>query len=40
MLVPRDVRLHQSLITPVGGFTMVANVFFAHFWLKEALKYV
>eukprot|EP00500_Bicosoecida_sp_ms1_P000682 CAMPEP_0203809258 /NCGR_PEP_ID=MMETSP0115-20131106/2157_1 /ASSEMBLY_ACC=CAM_ASM_000227 /TAXON_ID=33651 /ORGANISM="Bicosoecid sp, Strain ms1" /LENGTH=386 /DNA_ID=CAMNT_0050717975 /DNA_START=78 /DNA_END=1235 /DNA_ORIENTATION=+ len=28
----------QSLITPVGGVTMVANVFFAHFWLKEALS--
>lgn len=27
----------QTLATPVGGFTMVANVFFAHFFLKEAL---
>lgn len=25
----------QSLITPVGGFTMVANVFFAHYFLNE-----
>jgi len=28
----------QSLITPVGGFTMVANVFFAHYFLNEALN--
>ena len=28
----------QSLITPVGGFTMVANVVFAHFWLGEHLS--
>lgn len=28
----------QSLITPVGGFTMVANVIFAHFWLGEHLS--
>jgi len=27
----------QTLATPVGGFTMVANVFFAHFFLKEHL---
>lgn len=27
----------QTLATPVGGFTMVANVFFAHFFLKERL---
>ena len=27
----------QSLIVPVGGFTLVANVFFAHYWLKEDL---
>lgn len=26
----------QTLVTPVGGFTMVANVIFAHFFLKEA----
>ena len=25
----------QTLITPVGGFTMVANVFFAHYFLNE-----
>jgi len=30
----------QSLITPVGGFTMVANVVFAHFWLREHLSRV
>ncbi|GBG29603.1 Magnesium transporter NIPA2 [Hondaea fermentalgiana] len=28
----------QTLATPVGGFTMVANVFFAHFFLKERLS--
>jgi len=28
----------QSLITPVGGFTMVANVFFAHYFLNEAFN--
>ena len=27
----------QSLATPVGGFTMVANLFFAKFFLKEKL---
>mmetsp|Transcript_25787 Transcript_25787/g.73040 ORF Transcript_25787/g.73040 Transcript_25787/m.73040 type:complete len:519 (+) Transcript_25787:194-1750(+) len=27
----------QSLATPVGGFTMVANVVFAHFFLHEKL---
>mmetsp|Transcript_7361 Transcript_7361/g.8449 ORF Transcript_7361/g.8449 Transcript_7361/m.8449 type:complete len:523 (-) Transcript_7361:280-1848(-) len=27
----------QSLVTPVGGFTIVANLFFAHFWLEERL---
>lgn len=27
----------QSLITPVGGFTMVANLFFANFWLGESI---
>ena len=26
----------QTLVTPVGGFTMVANVVFARFFLKEA----
>jgi len=28
----------QSLITPVGGFTMVANIFFAHYFLDEAVN--
>jgi len=28
----------QSLVTPVGGATMVANVFFAYFWLGETLS--
>ena len=28
----------QTLITPVGGFTMVANVFFAHSFLGEAFS--
>lgn len=28
----------QTLVTPVGGFTMVANVLFAHFFLKEAFS--
>uniref|UniRef100_A0A7S2RQ18 Uncharacterized protein n=1 Tax=Mucochytrium quahogii TaxID=96639 RepID=A0A7S2RQ18_9STRA len=27
----------QSLITPVGGFTMVANLFFASYWLGETI---
>jgi len=27
----------QSLITPVGGFTMVANLFFASMWLGEVI---
>jgi len=27
----------QSLITPVGGFTMVANLFFASMWLGEKI---
>ena len=27
----------QSVIMPVGSFTLVANVMFAHFWLGEAL---
>lgn len=27
----------QSLITPVGGFTMVANLFFASYWLGERI---
>ncbi|GBG34674.1 Magnesium transporter NIPA2 [Hondaea fermentalgiana] len=27
----------QSLITPVGGFTMVANLFFANYWLGETI---
>ncbi|KDO16746.1 hypothetical protein SPRG_17766 [Saprolegnia parasitica CBS 223.65] len=29
----------QSVIMPVGSFTLVANIFFAHFWLKEALTW-
>ena len=28
----------QSLITPVGGLTMVFNILFAHYWLGEALS--
>lgn len=28
----------QSLTTPVGGLTMVANIMFAHMWLGEALS--
>ncbi|OQS02693.1 hypothetical protein THRCLA_04950 [Thraustotheca clavata] len=27
----------QSIIMPVGAFTLVCNIFFAHFWLKEKL---
>lgn len=29
----------QSVIMPVGSFTLVANVMFAHFWLGEELGY-
>ncbi|OQR93792.1 pre-mRNA cleavage complex II protein Clp1 [Thraustotheca clavata] len=29
----------QSVIMPVGSFTLVANIFFAHFWLKERLTW-
>lgn len=28
----------QSLCAPVGGFTIVVNVFFGHFWLKESIN--
>merc|ERR1712194_638458 len=28
----------QSLVTPVGGFTMVANPFFARYWLGETIS--
>ncbi|KAF0688255.1 Aste57867_20125 [Aphanomyces stellatus] len=27
----------QSIIMPVGAFTLVCNIFFAHYWLKEKL---
>ncbi|EQC40965.1 hypothetical protein SDRG_02028 [Saprolegnia diclina VS20] len=27
----------QSVITPIGAFTLVANLGFAHYWLKEPL---
>ncbi|RHY03671.1 hypothetical protein DYB28_002284 [Aphanomyces astaci] len=27
----------QSVIAPVGAFTLVANIFFAHYWLRERL---
>lgn len=27
----------QSIVTPMGSFTLVTNVIFAHFWLGEAL---
>ncbi|CAK4607863.1 unnamed protein product [Aphanomyces euteiches] len=27
----------QSIIAPVGAFTLVANIFFAHYWLRERL---
>lgn len=27
----------QAVIMPVGSVTLVANIFFAHFWLKEEL---
>lgn len=30
-----DGMAPQSLVTPMGSFTLVANVLFAHFWLKE-----
>lgn len=26
-----------TLVIPIGGFTLVANLFFAHMWLKESL---
>ena len=28
----------QSIITPIGSVTLVANMVFAHFWLKETLS--
>ncbi|ETV95553.1 hypothetical protein H310_10995 [Aphanomyces invadans] len=27
----------QSIIMPIGAFTLVCNIFFAHYWLKEKL---
>ncbi|ETV95550.1 hypothetical protein, variant [Aphanomyces invadans] len=29
----------QSIIAPVGAFTLVANIFFAHYWLRERLSH-
>lgn len=28
----------QSLATPMGSFTLVANTLFAHYWLKEPMS--
>ena len=28
----------QSIVAPIGATTLVFNIFFAHFWLKEALS--
>ena len=30
----------QSIVAPIGSVTLVANVFFAHYWLKESLSYI
>lgn len=27
----------QSIVAPIGAMTLVANIFFAHYWLKESL---
>lgn len=29
----------QSIVAPLGSFTLVTNILFAHFWLKEKLGY-
>ncbi|RHY31242.1 hypothetical protein DYB32_003659 [Aphanomyces invadans] len=31
--------VEQSIIAPVGAFTLVANIFFAHYWLRERLSH-
>ena len=30
----------QSIVAPIGSITLVANVFFAHYWLKEVVGWV
>ena len=30
----------QSVVAPIGSVTLVANVFFAHYWLKESLSWI
>ena len=30
----------QSIVAPIGSVTLVANVFFAHYWLRESLSYI
>jgi drug/metabolite transporter (DMT)-like permease len=29
----------QSIVAPIGSITLVANVFFAHYWLKESITW-
>ena len=30
----------QSIVAPIGSITLVANVFFAHYWLQETVGWV